>query len=193
MKRIALLGFIVFVVPVLVVSCNRCGDSLDFIWTFNLNTILFKPIKSERYLERDTITEDSIRLNLYLDRIQVTNFMKNSSTYSAMACENYFPKQKNYITSIGVGFVYDENIKSIDTALMQSLRVCDYQWKNCSINWHSYVGEFIKNIEGDYIQAKEVFIKIPSSHNRKNIQVITWAIKENGDTLKALSQKVFCK
>ncbi len=193
MKRIVLLGFIVFVVPVWMVSCNRFGGSSDFIWTYELKSILYKPDKLERYSENDTTVEDSVRFILGLDRIEVAIFIKNSNSYSVMACQNEFPQQKNYVKSLGAGFVINQDLKNIDTSLMQSLRVCNYQWKGCSKSWHIYKEELINNIKGDYNSGKEVYIKIPFSHKNINLQVLTWAIKENGDTLRAISQSVFCK
>jgi hypothetical protein len=194
MKRIALLGFIVFLVPVIFTACDPCSQSLKDYPKFRtyskIENQIFKPVSMNVYLDNDTIVEDTILLKIeftsnYFSSLKKPNYCKN---YSLMACEPAEPRERNILKKFLFGLAINEDTQNLNKALLQSMEFniygSHYIWPKDEKNFLNY---FVHQ-EQDYLG-----VSFPSPHNSKYIQFVTWAIKENGDTLKAISQKVFCR
>jgi len=193
MKRIALLGFIVFVVPVIFTACDSCSKTAreaPQFWTYSkIENRLLKQNMLDEYHENDTIDIDTIRVSMLFEQ---TNFSfyedkKSSDNYSAMACD-FSPRKKNPINFFIFNIAIDGDIKNQDTTLLKSLEIDMYYSKFNWLNNREAFLHYFNVVNPSYLKAN-----ILSPHNSKYIQFVTWAIKENGDTLKAISPKVFCK
>ncbi len=194
MKRIALLGFIFFVVPVIFMACNPCSQSLKDYPKYRTYSIIenqiFKPDSMKVYLENDTLFEDTIQLKIKLSSNYFSLFQKQKhyNNYALMACDPAEPREKNSIKSFFFGLAINGNIQNPDTVLLKSMELNIY---GSGYKWQNEKDKFLENFNSH--EQQYFNLQFISPHNSSNIQFVTWAIKENGDTLKAVSQKVFCK
>ena len=191
MKRIALLFLIIFVVPVWIVSCRKCGPFKESFFTYTkIENHLRKQNLIDPYGQNDTITEDTIRVSMVLRQDFVTNILKKSTSYgySAWACSPPDPIAKNKITNLIFGLFLNGDTLNTNETLLNSLvlriPLANYSWPNDKAQFFSHF---------NIAEPLRIDASFLSPHNSKYIQFVTWAIKENGDTLKAISQKVFCK
>ena len=190
MKRIALVIIIIIVVPVWIVSCNPCGikDYPKFRTYSKIENQIFKNDMTGFHHENDTLMNDTIRgiIRLQSNYFSILEKQNGYNCYSAIACEPAEPKEKNPIRNFLFGIAINGNINNQDTTLLKSLnlKINGYKWP---MEKDMFFTDF------DREEFPYIIFNIFSPHNSKDIQFVTWAIKENGDTLKAISQKVFCK
>lgn len=191
MKQIALLGFILVGLPILFTACDKCRPGKAYFYTYSkIENHLVKQNFIDSYEQNDTVTEDTIRVRMHFehDFIAKNEIQNTSNAYSVLACEPAEPKIKNKIQNLIFGLFLNSDTLNINSALLNSLVLripeANYNWPQ---NKDAFFAHF--NIAEPY-RVNAFFL---SPHNSKNIQFVTWAIKENGDTLKAISQKVFCK
>ena len=191
--RITLLIAIIFGLPLIFLACdpNLCGPFKASFFTYSkVENHLMKQNFIDPFEQNDTITEDTIRVNMDLRQDFVTNILRKvtSCGYSAWACSPPEPRAKNKITNLIFGLFLNGDTLNANETMLNSLvlriPLRNYSWP---IDKEAFFSHF--NIANPF-GINGTFL---SPHNSKYVQFVTWAIKENGDTLKAISQKVFCK
>ncbi len=188
MKRIALLGFIVFVLPILVVSCiNKCDQNKKVgQWTYDkMNIQVLDVFDYAPEITNDTIQTDSVYFRVNLEqKFAINSPYSNQSSYSAMACDPVFPNPTNPIKKLicGIG-----SFSNLDTSISSSLIVKIYEQ---IFNWQKDRDIILRNVSSS---NNILLAKFLNPHNSKPIHIIMMAIKENGDTLKAVSKEIVLK
>lgn len=188
MKRIALLGFLVFVLPILVVSCiNKCDQNKKVgQWTYDkMNIQVLDVFDYAPEITNDTIQTDSVYFRINLEQKFATeNLYYRQSGYSAMACEPLDPRPANPIKKLICG---TGSFSNLDTAISSSLKIKIYEQ---IFNWQKDRDIILRNVSSS---RNILLAKFSNPHNSKPIQIIMMAIKENGDTLKAVSKEIVLK
>ncbi len=192
MKRIALLGFIVLIVPIIFAACCACGGCSDVTpWTYTGIENKLQKDSTTIYQEGDTITTDSIDAIVLL-KSEISMFKpKQISIYSAMACglTESGLRQNNYIFEWVFKLAIDGDILNADTI---PSHLIELKIDNQSFNFQKDKSWFIQHFN-NLTTLDKFEVKFPSPHNSKNIQLIILATKENLLVMRAVSQKVFCK
>lgn len=188
MKRITLLGFIVFVLPILVVSCiNKCDQNKKVgQWTYDkMNIQVLDVFDYAPEITNDTIQTDSVYFRVNLEeKVAINSPYSNQSSYSAMACDPVFPNPTNPIKKLICG---TGSFSNLDTAISSSLKIKIYEQ---IFNWQKDRDIILRNVSSS---RNILLAKFSNPHNSKPIQIIMMAIKENGDTLKTVSKEIVLK
>ncbi|MFM9945915.1 MAG: hypothetical protein ACKVQB_11875 [Bacteroidia bacterium] len=191
--RIALLISIIFGLPLIFLACdpNPCGPFKESFFTYSkVENHLMKQNFIDPYEKNDTTTEDTIRVNMVLRQDFVTRVFEKSTSYgySALACSPPEPRAKNKITNLIFGLFLNGDTLNTNEAFLTSLvlriPLANYQWPQ---NKDAFFSHF------NIAEPNSITASFLSPQNSTYVQFVTWAIKENGDTLKAISQKIFCK
>lgn len=197
MKRIALLGFIIIGLPIIFTACCFCGGCDPSIshWTYSkIESKFVNQNTNETYHEGDTTYTDSIKTNILFTSEQLATISppNMTSVYSAVACgkQEFEFHQKNKIQNFVFKLALDGDLQNADTI---SSNLINLKLKSQTFNWLTNRKVFMLNMQLVANRIDKLEVSFPSPHNSKYIQFVTWAIKENGDTLKAISPKVFCK
>ncbi len=188
MKRIVIILFIIFVVPVWFVSCNRCGGVSGY-YTWDDTKVTITNASRELLLENnDTVSTDSLYFNFHLTAKEIAGIViPKFHYYSSMACEASDPQQKNYITNLDFKIKY---LSQLDTFIpLIELR----NKSNIYYEWPKDKRIIISELSHDDSNLEKLKCKLINPHNSKSAQIIITAIKLYGDTITTVSQNVFLK
>lgn len=193
MKRFVLLGFIIFVVPVWMVSCHK-DDCSVFVrdWTFSeLKINMTDKVDGSTLINNATISTDSVYFRCHvLYQILSSNYKKENSKYALFACPPSTDIQHNSISNVIFGFFKGNKI---DSSMSSSLNLVLKNYEE--FDWSFEKKKFIDLMSMYSLTHDEIIVlgKFLNPHSSKSVQIIMLAIKENGDTLKALSQEIVLK
>jgi hypothetical protein len=192
MKRLLAFGFLGFLIlglPLLFTACfpGSCNGkkTSSFVTYASIRTVFLQPNLQDSYLENDSISEDTINGSLFMETLFFTNHEKvnRSNPYAAMACDPVFPQPKNKLVKMQFGLITNGNVTQIDTTISSSL-VLNIQGQ--VFNWSQSRDLALSNLRSENMPSVMRY-KFKSTHSKQPVQLIVWALKESGDTLKGIT------
>jgi hypothetical protein len=195
--RIFLLFACLFVMPVVFMACigGSCGlggnGGPAFLTYSKIETRLLKEADLNLIPENDTVSSDTVYAEMLFTSTSTALKTNNNSSnpFLSMACDVPPVSQKNHIKSMVLGLAHGGDLEHLDTSISNLI---NFQIFSTNYNWVLNRQAFLSRLQGGDMH-NYLRLKIVSPHNSKDFQLVVWAIKESGDTIKSVSQKVFCK
>jgi hypothetical protein len=200
MKRIAILGFLLIGLPVLFTACKKdeyCNGYVGKLYIYTCSKIENSILREDtlKYIENDTVNDDTIRFKVKFTTSSYgkTEIKERYNPYSTMASCGDIVLPANLINS--GAFILESNGQLIHLDSISSRAILKFAGLSTlpkfynlpTDNWRLW-----SDLRSGAVLDNLVFY-LPTPHFLKNMTFSSKLIKEKGDTLKAISPKVFCR
>lgn len=200
MKRIAILGFLLIGLPVLFTACKKdeyCGGYVGKLYLYSCSKIENSILREDtlKYNENDTVSDDTIR---FMVKFTTSSYGKTEikdryNPYSTMASCGDIVLPANKINS--GAFILETDGKLFHLDSISTKAILNYAGLSTlpkfynlpTDNWRLW-----SDLRSGAVLDNLIFY-LPSPHFSQNMTFSSQLIKEKGDTLKAISPKVFCR